>query len=408
MDSVSQTILSLIVVLIAAKTLGELAERVGQPAVLGELVAGIILGQSLLHFVHETPVLHMLAEIGVILLLFEIGLESDIEEFLRVGKSALAVAVVGVAGPFIVGYVIARLFGASDTVAIYIGATLTATSVGITARTLTDMGRLHTSEARIILGAAVIDDVLGLIILAVVVSLVSTGIVSVWQVVKTTMLAIVFLVGAIVLGIPIAPRVLRLVQRMRIRGVLTASAFVFCLFLAYVASKLGLATIVGAFAAGLVLARTEDLGHIQERMKPLADVFVPIFFVMLGVQVNLSVFNPIEPANRPFLVFTLLLIVVAMLMKVLSGAGVLEKGVNRLAVGVGMIPRGEVGLIFASIGLAHKVISSGQYSTIIAIVFTTTFLTPPILKFVFERRPTFPPKGEKTSPVVGNVSAKNG
>lgn len=379
----AQIILQLIIILFAAKVVGELIERVGLPPVLGELLAGVILGGSVLGLISSNEILRVLAEIGAIILLFEVGLESDLEEFLRVGTSALVVAIAGIVGPFAVGYAVALGFGLDATTAIFIGATLTATSVGITARTLSDIGKLRTPEAKIVLGAAVIDDVLGLIILAVVVGLVQTHTVSVWDIGRISLLAITFLIGAIAIGIPIAPRVLRVAKRLRTRGVLTVSAVIFCFGLAYVAHELRLATIVGAFAAGLVLAKTDDLAHIQERMKPVADIFIPIFFVMLGVSVDLAVFNPFRPDSGPILLLTGVLIFAAILMKLLSGLGVLRRGINRFAVGIGMVPRGEVGLIFASFGLTNNVIGGGLYSAIVAVVFFTTFITPPLLKLSF-------------------------
>jgi len=383
----AQIVPSIILILIAAKLFGELAERVKQPPVLGELVAGIVLGGSLLGWIDgNNDVLMTLAEIGAILLLFEVGLESDIEEFLRVGTSAVLVAVVGVVGPFAAGYTAAILLGLHTTVALYIGATLTATSVGITARTLADLGQLQSPEAKIILGAAVIDDVLGLIILAIVSGLVVTGVLSALHIVKISVLALVFLIGAILLGIPLAPYMLKVVQRMRTRGILTVSAFVFCLILAFAAQELRLAAIVGAFAAGLVLARTEDLGHIQDRVKPLADIFIPIFFVMLGAKVQLGEINPLDPNNSQVVELALLLIGIAAVTKLLAGLGVLRRSANRLTVGIGMIPRGEVGLIFANEGIKRGVITSGEYAVVIAVVVVTTFVTPPLLKLAFHRR----------------------
>jgi Kef-type K+ transport system membrane component KefB len=291
------------------------------------------------------------------------------------------VAIVGVICPFAVGYLAAfHIFQLPNNVSIFIGATLTATSVGITARTLADLGRLKTPEAQVILGAAVVDDVIGLIILAVVTGLTTTGRVDVSEISEISVMAIGFLVGAIVIGILIAPRLLALVKHLRTSGMLTISALLFCLILSYLASKLHLASIVGAFAAGLVLARTDDLVHIQERIKPIGDFFTPIFFVLLGLSVNLSVFNPFNPKMHDVLLLMLALTLIAVTMKLLSGFGVVKKGINRIVVGVGMIPRGEVGLIFASIGLSRGIIDSGEYASIVAIVVITTFITPPMLK----------------------------
>lgn len=394
LDQVAQCVLYVVIILVFAKVFGELAERIGQPAVLGELLAGILIGGSALGLIRidrtatlspECSALVFLAELGVILLLFEVGLESDLEEFLKVGPSALMVAIIGVIGPFALGYVVSILFHMSSTVAIFMGAALTATSVGITARTLGDLGQIRTSVARIILGAAVIDDVLGLIILAAVGSFIAAQSVSFWDVSKTAGLAVAFLVGAILIGVPVAPYVLRVVRKLRTRGMLTTTAFIFCLTFAYFAHDLGLAPIVGSFAAGLVLARTEDLAHIRERMRPIADVFVPIFFVMLGMSVNLAVLNPLDPHARGVLGFIGALVLVAIVTKVVAGLGVLRRGVSRLVVGVGMIPRGEVGLIFASIGLTRKIINAEEYAAIIAVVIITTFITPPLLKLALTR-----------------------
>lgn len=401
---VSQTILFIIIILIFAKLFGELAERIGQPPVLGELIAGIVLGSSILGWVRPNDALSVLAELGVILLLFEIGLESDLEEFLRVGPSAILVAVVGVIFPFAAGYAVSKyIFDISNLVSIFIGATLTATSVGITARTLTDLGQLRTSEAKIILGAAVVDDVIGLIILAVVTGLATTGSVEPTTIIKTSLLAILFLVGAIVIGIPVAPHMLNLSKKLRTRGILTVSALLFCLILSYAAHELHLATIVGAFAAGLVLAKTEDLAHIQERIKPVADILVPIFFVMLGISVKLSVFNPTNPENRTALFIMIVLVLVAVSMKLFAGFGVLRKGVNRLVVGVGMIPRGEVGLIFASIGLSRHIITPAEYASILGVVVVTTFITPPLLKLVLKMVHMQSPE-DKDKPVPDCIS----
>ena len=381
LEQITQPILYIILILVFAKLFGELAERIGQPPVLGELIAGVVLAATVFGWLgvdaSQDRALLFLAELGVILLLFEIGLESDVEEFLSVGPSALMVALIGIVGPFVAGYYASRFLGLETKVAVFMGATLTATSVGITARTLGDLRQLRSREAKIILGAAVIDDVLGLIILAVVTGL---GTVGIWQIGKTTVLAIAFLVGAIVIGVPAAPHMLRVAKKLRTRGVLTISAFLFCLSLAYIAHELHLATIIGAFAAGLVLARTEDLAHIQERMKPVADIFLPIFFVMVGIKVDLGIFNPLNPETAGTLVLVAVLVGVGVVMKLFAGFGVLRRRVNRLVVGMGMVPRGEVGLIFASIGLAQKLITPSEYGAIVAVVVVTTFITPPLLK----------------------------
>ncbi|MGB9588305.1 MAG: cation:proton antiporter [Armatimonadota bacterium] len=390
LEQLTQAILYITIILIGAKVFGEVMDRIGQPPVLGELIVGIVLSATIFKWMkvdlNDNAALLLLAELGVILLLFEIGLESDVEEFLRVGPSALVVAIIGVICPFVVGYLVSHLMGCSTPVAIFLGATLTATSVGITARTLSDLRYLHSQEAKTILGAAVIDDVLGLIILAVVAGITVTGHVSASDIVKNTVLAVVFLVGSIILGVPIAPFVLKVAKKLRTRGVLTISAFLFCLVLALIAHEFNLATIVGAFAAGLVLARTEDQVRIQERIRPIADILIPIFFVMVGIRVDTSVFDVTNPESYHTLGFMALLVVVAITMKLLAGFGTLGRKANGLIVGVGMVPRGEVGLIFASIGLARHIITPSEYAAIVGVVLITTFVTPPMLSVLIKRQ----------------------
>lgn len=381
-EQAMRTILYVILILALGKTLGAIAERMKQSSVLGELLAGVILGGSILAWVQPTDPILALAELGAVLLLFEVGLESDLEEFLRVGPSAFLVAAIGLVGPFVVAYAASVGLGLSTTAAVFMGATLTATSVGITARTLSDLRQLDRTESRIILGAAVIDDVLGLVLLAVVSGLAMHGNVSAAQITKTSVLAVVFLVGAILIGVPIAPHALNLIKRIPARGTLMVTAFLFCLVMSYVAHLIGLASIVGAFAAGLVLARTDDQAYLQDRVAPLADVCVPVFFVVLGISVNLKVFSPSAPGAGKVLLLTAVLAAVAIVMKLFSGLGVLKRGVNRLVVGVGMIPRGEVGLIFASVGLTRAIITPLEYSAVVAVVAITTLATPGLLKLV--------------------------
>lgn len=380
-----RTILYVILILTFGKTLGAIAERMKQSSVLGELLAGVILGGSVLAWVQPTDPILAMAELGAVLLLFEVGLESDLEEFLRVGPSAFLVAAIGLTGPFVVGYGASVGLGLSTTASVFMGATLTATSVGITARTLSDLRQLDRTESHIILGAAVIDDVLGLVLLAVVSGLAMHGSVSAAQIIKTSVLAVVFLVGAILIGVPIAPHALNLIRRIPARGALMVASFLFCLVMSYVAHLIGLASIVGAFAAGLVLARTDDQAYLSDRVAPLADVFVPLFFVVLGISVNLKVFSPSAPDASKVLLLTAVLAAVAIVMKLFSGLGVLKRGVNRWVVGVGMIPRGEVGLIFASVGLARAIITPLEYSAVVAVVAITTLATPGLLKLVLGR-----------------------
>jgi Kef-type K+ transport system membrane component KefB len=373
-------LLEFFIILVAAKIGGELAERFGQPAVLGELVAGVLVGGSVLGLVRENEIIDILAQIGVVILLFEVGVSSDFDVFMQAGLQAFTVAAVGVTLPFVGGYFLASQLGLSVMQAVFLGATLTATSVGITVRVFHDLGHSNKKEAHIVIGAAVIDDVMGLIILAVVIGIATTGIVSFYNVFKVTSYAVLFLAGAIMMGIIAAPVTLRLVHRMKTRGMLFVFAFSFCLLLAYFAKVVGLAPIVGAFAAGLILSRTEHKEHIEERIRPVADLFVPIFFVMMGVMVDLRTLNPFIASNQQNIIIALNLLVVAIIGKYFSGFSIPWAKVNRSLIGFGMIPRGEVGLIFASYGLTHKLIDKGLYTSVLIMIMMTTFLTPPILK----------------------------
>lgn len=377
-------LLQIAIMLAAAKIGGELCERLlKQPAVLGEIVFGVLVGGSVLGLVHGSdPTLGQIAEIGAVLLLFEVGLESDIDEMFKVGFASLWVAMAGVTLPYFFGYAVARAMGEAPMQAIFVGAAMTATSVGITARVFSDLKALHTREARIVLGAAVADDVIGLIILAVVSALAVTNIVSVSGIIKLTSIAVIFLVGSVLIGLKTTPYLLHWARKMQARAAVSTVAVIFCFLLAAAAATAQLAPIVGAFAAGLVLAKAEHKVHFEDKVKALADVFIPVFFVMMGAQMNLRMFNPATAAGMATLKLGGLLVTTAIVGKVLGGLTVPCRGLNRWTVGVGMIPRGEVGLIFAGIGLKAHVIGDSLYAAIIFVVIVTTFVTPPLLKVV--------------------------
>ena len=374
-------LLGLALVWLAAKAMGEAMERVGQTAVLGELLAGVVIGPGVLGLVHESAVLHALAELGVLILLFEVGLESDLGDLLRAGLQATLVAAIGVVVPFAAGYGVMYWLGYEPLVAVFVGATLTATSVGITARVLADLGRLQDAAAKVVLGAAVVDDILGLIILAVVTGLSQTANVSLAAIGLLSGKVIVFLVVAIVLGIRLAPILVRWIGRMKTRGTLIVYSVVFAVALAAVADMIGLATIIGAFAAGLVLATTERREHIEQRIRPVADLLVPVFFVTVGMKVQPAILNPF--GGDAGFGTALLLTVFAVASKLVAGLAVYQKQVRRWPVGVGMVPRGEVGLIFAGTGLAAGVIARDLYSALVAVVMLTTFVAPPWLKALY-------------------------
>jgi len=379
------TLLFLIVIIAAAKVGGELAERLGQPAVLGELVVGVLLGLTPLRSAADSSAIVFLASIGIMLLLFEAGLDSELHEFPQVAVSATLVAMIGVFAPLVGGAAVAYVLTHDLHQALFLGAVLTATSVGITARVLSDLQAARSREAKIILGAAVIDDILGLLLLSLVLQFTANAIPSVWRVIATTGLACGLLVAAVLIGIRLAPPLVGLTQRLRTRGILVTTAFLFCLALAGLAKVIGLAEIVGAFAAGLVLARTQDRTDIQRQIRPITDIFIPVFFVLVGLHVNLATVNPLDAGHRHAALIGAALLVIAVLGKLLAGAGVRRKGVSRLAVGVGMIPRGEVGLIFASVGLREGVIQGDLYAQVVMIVFVSTLIAPSWLKRIMSR-----------------------
>ena len=385
----------------SAKLLGEVFERLGLPPVLGELVAGMILGHSALGLIPSgadpsSDVIYLLAELGVVLLLFEVGLETNLKEMFKVGPAALAVAVVGVGLPFLFGFLY-WVYGPHQsypssasiaTVGIFIGATLTATSVGITARVLGDLQRMDTVEARIILAAAVLDDVIGLVILSVVSNLARGDAVSSLGVLLILGKAIGFLVLAVAVGSLLMPRVFDWVGRLRVREAVIATALCFALALAALAAVAGSALIIGAFAAGLVLRRTSHQHAIETQLRPLVALFSPIFFVNVGAAADFTLLNPRNPGAGGLLLLAGGLTLLAILGKVAAGWAAPWQRFQRLTVGVGMVPRGEVGLIFADVGRRAGLLNDAIFSAVVLMVMLTTFIAPIWLKFTFGRRGT--------------------
>ena len=412
-------LLSLITVFLAAKIGGELCARLNLPSVLGELIGGVVVGISALNlivfpeggdvpasalmniiqmtahlepegllkvFSGESEALSVLAELGVIILLFEIGLESDLKELIRVGPQAAVVAVVGVVVPFVAGTAgLILFFNISTIPAVFAGAALTATSIGITAKVLAEMQQLSSREGQIIIGAAVLDDVLGIIVLAVVASLAKTGEIEIKNVVILVLGAAAFLIGSIFIGRLLSPLFVSLVDQLQTRGQLVITSLIFAFVLSYIADAIQLETILGAFAAGLILAETSKRRELEEQITPIADMLVPVFFVTVGARTDISVLNPLVPANREGLIIASFLVVVAIIGKTVTGYAVFgQPGINRLAVGFGMIPRGEVGLVFAGVGAASGVLSESLDAAIIVMVIVTTFIAPPLLRLVFD------------------------
>ena len=404
MEAVPTILGGLAIFLAAAKLGGDLATRARQPAVLGELIAGVILGNlgligiTALEALKTNPTLDALAQLGVIILLFEVGLESTVRDMLTVGARAVLVATLGVIAPFALGWLVGVLLlpGQSGYAHAFLGATLTATSVGITARVLQDLGKSKTPEARVILGAAVIDDVFGLVILAVLSGLIVAAQAGAPVAYGTVGLiiakAVLFLGGALALGVLFSPRLFGLASRLNGRGVLLATALIFCFSLSYLASLIGLAAIVGAYAAGLIL---EDVHYrpfkergerqLDELLQPIGAFLVPLFFVLMGMRVDLTAFGRTE-----ILGLAALLTVAAIIGKQACALGALGSKLDRLTIGIGMIPRGEVGLIFANIGLGltiqgAAVIDRNTYSAVVIMVIVTTLVTPPALRWSLRR-----------------------
>lgn len=373
----SEIVLHLIVVLVAAKVASEGAERIGIPAVVGEILAGILIGPSLLGLVgRDDEVLRTLGEIGVILLLLDVGLEMDIGELRKVGRASLMVAIIGVVVPMATGIFAMRLLGESANTALFVGAALTATSVGITARVFGDLRALATSEARIVLGAAVADDVMGLMVLTVVVRLVTDGSVSAMSVIEIIGVAAAFLVVGGGAGLRLAPALFRAVNRLaRSSGTLVVLALAFTLAFAELADKAKLAPIIGAFLAGLALGRTDSSERIRSELAPLGHVLIPIFFLQIGIDAEIGAFG-----RRTVLLDAAILLVVAVVGKIVAAAGARSSEGDRLLIGLGMLPRGEVGLIFATIGLTNGVLGDDLYASLLLVVLATTLMTPPLLK----------------------------
>jgi len=423
--SVGIDFLWIAVILMAAK-LSNLVTRFGQPPVLGELLVGVVLGNlTLVGFTFFEPIetdfiIRFLAELGVFILLFQVGLESNVQKMLQVGPQAFLVACVGVIVPFILGTAVVGpllLPDLSFNAHLFLGAVLTATSVGITARVFHDLGKLHIPEAQIVMGAAAIDDVLGLTILAVVKAIVETGHVSFTGIGWITGKAVFFLVGAISLGQLLASRLGQLLSKINPGiGMKFILAVSFGLFFAFLAENMGLAPIVGAFAAGLVLepvhfrhfndptiisdinASVKDASpevkravsdvlaslsrsHVQDLLQPLSYFLVPIFFVLTGMQVKLETLF-----NRPVLLSVSAITAAAIGGKIV--AGLVAGRVNKSIIGWGMVPRGEIGLIFAATGKAMGVVSDEIFSIIVIVIMLTTILPPPILNFLLKRHKT--------------------
>lgn len=373
-------ILDLFIMLAAAKLMAEVFERFRQPAVVGEILAGVIIGPSLLGWVETSEIINILAEFGVIFLLFNVGLETKPQSIFRVGRRALTVGVFGVLLPFVAGYFIAAAWGGSFVESMFIGAALVATSVGITARVLGSMGLLDVSTARIILGAAVIDDILGLIILSLV-SAVSQGDISYIGLAKTAGAALLFTIFVALVGSRVINRFAPFVQRLRLGKPFFTLGLILCLGLSVASIYVGVAAIIGAFLAGMALAEATEENHKMHQLTTgVTEFLVPFFLVNIGMQLSLSIFR-----DTSVVTFAVLLTLIAVVTKFV-GCGIGAWGMTRremAQVGVGMVPRGEVGIVVAQIGLGLGVIGQQYFAAVLFMAVATTLIAPPFIKKLF-------------------------
>lgn len=379
---------SLVIILIFAKLLGELCRFAGQPAVLGELLAGVIIGPGVLGLISDINIFahnnffYLLAEIGVLLLLFEVGLETELSELLKVGKNSIIIGITGIIFPFAGAFAFCMFIGAPTMESVMVGAALTATSIGITSKVFEEIGILQSNEARIVLGAAVVDDIIALAILGVISTVAESGTKpTIMMVFSSIGVSVLFLVLAIVIGKLLVNHLVSMLDKMKTRGILLIGAISFALALALIAKEAGSSIIIGGFAAGILLAETRKKDVIMEGLKPIVDFFTPIFFVSVGIVVNISLFNPFNSKNHFTIIAIIVLVIISLVTKMLPAYLIkAEDGLNRNITGLGMVPRGEVGLIFASIGLMTGVFNELIYNGVVAVVVLSTVIVPPLLK----------------------------
>ena len=415
-------VLRFVLIFIAARTLAEILVRFELPTILGELLAGVIIGASGLHLLvpPETQVqlsavftnslgglahvppeeigliynesfgsLRSVSNLGLYSLLFLTGLESELDELMAVGAQAFSVAVVGVVLPFALGtFGLMALFHVDPIQAIFAGASMTATSIGITASVFGELGYLRTREGQIVIGAAVLDDILGIVILAVVVSLAAGGSLEIAPIVQLVVAAVLFVVVALVLSRKAAPAFDWMIDQLKAPGAKLVGSYLLLGASCFIATAIGLEAALGAFAAGLIASTSKHRHEIQAAVMPIVGLFATVFFVLVGAGMDLSVINPSDPEARSALVIAGFMFVVAIIGKVVAGWAVFGKQkTNHLVVGLGMLPRGEVGLIFLGLGTAANLLSPGLEAAILLMVIGTTFLAPVLLRLVLKDKP---------------------
>src|SRR5687768_4998323 len=377
----TKVLLMLFLMLAVAKLMAEVFERLRQPSVVGEILAGVLIGPSVFGWVAPSEITDTLAEIGVIFLLFTVGLETKPASIFRVGKRAALVAILGVLVPFVAGWLLMKARGGSGIESLFLGTAMVATSVGITAHVLSKMGVLNSLTSRIILGAAVIDDILGLMILAVVSSL-ALGSVNYLSIVTTALLAIGFTAFVVLVGAPVVKRVAPRIENKRGGRALFVSSLVLCLGISLAAAYVGVAAIVGAFLAGMAFAEVaDDRPEMHKRMSGVTEFLVPFFMVNIGMQLNLEIFG-----DSAVVLFAVLVTSIAVITKLVGcGLGAWGLGWRRVGqIGMGMVPRGEVGIVVAQIGLGMAVISDSLYAVVLMMAVATTLIAPPFLRLLYQ------------------------
>lgn len=379
----TEFILTIIIVLVSVKLAGDLSVRFGQPSVFGKLLVGLIVGPSLLGIVHETEMIKEMSELGVLFLMFIAGVETDIEEFLKSAKSAAIAAILGVILPLAAGYFLAVSYGYDWASALFVGTILVATSVSISVQTLRELGKLQTREGFTILGAAVIDDVLGLIVLSIVLGLTlgqGGGIAGVGII---GLKVVIFMAVAILVGMKIIPRLLGLASSLGITVPILTTGIIIALAYGAGAELMGLAGIIGAYLAGLMISMTPYRHEMYEGMEAVGySFFIPFFFVSIGLAAD------VRGLTGGLLGFTVIATILAVLTKVIGcGAGAMLSGLSlksSLIIGAGMVARGEVALIMSKIGLDSGLIGEALFTSMIVVTIITTVATPPLLRLLFK------------------------
>lgn len=390
-------LIQIVLILVTARIFGDIAARLQIPSVIGELLAGMLLGPSLLNYIHPTPPIQLLAQIGIILLLFEVGLETDVGRLVRAGIKSTSVAIVGVVFPLLAGFVLSYYyFGFSMLASLFVGCTLTATSIGITLRVLSDLKQQQTAEAQVILGAAVLDDIIGIILLSLLFEFSSGGGINLWNVGK-----VVLFIGIFFLIAPIAAKLISgVIKRWDsisdVQGLLPTMIVSLILFFAWITNQLGAPELLGGFAAGVALSRqfflpfaamlhdSQEFNHkIHEQMKPIVHLFTPIFFVSIGLSLNL---REIDWGSSFIWTLSIGLLIVAVITKLAAGFVLFKDSLySKALIGTAMIPRGEVGLIFGEVGLDTGVFNNEIYAAVIIVIAATTLFPPFVLRWLCKK-----------------------